>query len=138
MTVFAERRAAAALLILRLSTAAFLAVWTALKFVSPDRAQNVYNKFYKVIFQVDAPIEAFFAIGVAQALIVLLFALGVVKFWSYLAVLVMHGVSTLSTIPQLMDPGEGRNILFWAAVPVLAGCLALFLMRDLDKYSLGR
>ena len=109
-----------------------------MKFVSPERAQGIYNKFYKVIFQVEAPLEAFFAIGAVQALIVLLFALGILKFWSYLAVLIMHGVSTFSTLPQLMAPGEERNILFWAAAPVLAGCLALFLMRDLDRYSLGR
>ena len=138
MTVFAERRAAAALLILRLSTAAFLALWTSIKFVKPEGALSIYEKFYKPIFQIDVPMEAFVGVGVVQALIVLLFALGAMKFWSYLAVLIMHGVSTFSTWPQFMAMGEGHNLLYFTAVPVLAGCLALFLMRDLDRYAVGR
>ena len=115
-----------------------LALWTILKFQTPERALGVYNTFYKAIFQVEMPVEAFLPIGVVQALIVLLFALGIAKFWSYLAVLIMHGVSTFSTTPQLMAPFDDRNILFWAAVPMLAACLALFLMRDLDRYAVGR
>lgn len=133
-----QARLALSLLLMRLSAAAFLGVWTAMKLLTPERALGVYSKFFQPIFQVALPVEAFLVIGLLQAAIVLAFALGLVKFWSYGAVLIMHGVSTFSTLPQLLSPSEGTNMLFWAAVPVLAGCAALFLLRDQDRWSLGR
>lgn len=129
---------ATSLLLLRLTIAVFLALWTMVKLAAPERALGVYDKFYKPIFQVDLPLEAFLGVGALQAAIVLAFALGLLKFWSYGAVLVMHGVSTLSTWRELMDPATSPNLLFWAAVPVLASCLALFLLRRWDAYALGR
>ena len=44
----------------------------------------------------------------------------------------MHGVSTLSTIGKLMAPYEGLNILFFAALPMLAAIYVLWIYRDQD------
>jgi putative oxidoreductase len=49
---------------------------------------------------------------------------------------VLHGISTLSSYRQYLDPFD--NLLFFAAWPMLAACVALFLLRDLDtKWTLG-
>jgi putative oxidoreductase len=103
--------------------------WIATKFISPEAIQGVFAKYY---FVEQLPFAASYALGTVQALLVLGFLLGVFKFWTYGAVLVMHTVSTLSTWQQLLTPGEGPNILFWAAVPTLAAIFALFLVREKD------
>jgi hypothetical protein len=46
----------------------------------------------------------------------------------------MHAASTISTYPHIIHPfSEGRQLLFWAGVPVLAAMLSLFLLRDRDR-----
>lgn len=77
--------------------------------------------------------EAFLLIGIAQALIVLAFIVGLFRTYSYAAVLLMHSVSTLSSWRQYADPFE--NLLFLAAWPMLAACIALFLLRRHDDYT---
>ncbi len=79
-----------------------------------------------------------YAIGIVQVLIVLCFALGVLRTWSYGLVMLMHAGSTLSSWPQYLDPFEGANLLFFAAWPMLAACIALFLLREYDRlFTLG-
>lgn len=117
------------LLIMRLATAAFLLVWAIDKVVSPDHAQAVFSKFYDT----NVSPGTLAAVGAAQ-MIVVAFAAGAFRTWSYGAVLLMHAVSTASTFRQLMEPwGPGASLLFWAAVPVLAGMIALFALRSRDR-----
>ncbi|WP_346050112.1 MULTISPECIES: hypothetical protein [Natronospira] len=65
-----------------------------------------------------------------QILVYLAFLLGLFKAVSYGLVLAMHGVSTLSSWQQYLAPFD--HLLFFAAWPMLAACLALFLLRDSD------
>lgn len=120
-----------ALLILRLSLAAFLLVWVADKFINPKHSVAVLAGFYALK---DASPQIVLGLGVAQLILVLAFAAGVLRFWTYGAVLVMHaitvGVSSWKIIPPF---GPAANILFWAGIPVLAAMLALFLLRDRDR-----
>jgi hypothetical protein len=118
------------LLIMRLATAVFLLVWAIDKIVNQGHAQNVFKTFY---FTTPSP-EILTALGAAQSLIVLAFAAGFARFWTYGAVLLMHLVSTLSTYGRLLNPwGSGAQLLFWAAIPILAAMLALFLLREQDR-----
>ena len=118
------------LLIMRLATAVFLLVWAIDKIVNQGHAQNVFKTFY---FTTPSP-EILTALGAAQSLIVLAFAGGFARFWTYGAVLLMHLVSTLSTYGRLLNPwGSGAQLLFWAAIPILAAMLALFLLREQDR-----
>jgi len=73
-----------------------------------------------------------YAIGIAQVLLLLCFALGLLRTWSYGLVTLMHAGSTLSSWKQYLDPFDGANLLFFAAWPMLAACIALFLLRDHD------
>jgi hypothetical protein len=74
-----------------------------------------------------------YVIGAMEMVILLLFLAGYKKKYTYGAVLVLHAVSTLSSFKQYLAPFDGTNLLFFAAWPMLAACLALFLLRDQDK-----
>ena len=122
------------LLLIRLSATAFFLVWSLEKILMPEKQQGVFEAFYGGA----QPTEVIFVLGVLQTLIVLAFAAGAFKTWTYGALLVMHTVSTLSTTARLLDPYEGLNHLFWAAVPTPAALLALFILRRYDTlWSLG-
>ena len=66
----------------------------------------------------------------------LLFVAGLLKTWTYGAILIFHGVSTLSAFAKYLQPFD--NLLFFAAWPMLAACAALFLLRDYDTLTLSR
>ena len=121
----------ASLLLVRLAIAAFLLVWAMDKVIAPEHAQAVFSHFY--FSELSQP--ALKAIGIVQMVVIAAFAVGFARFWTYGAVLVMHTASTASTYAQLLNPwgGEGPQLLFWAAVPVLAAMIALFVLRDRDR-----
>lgn len=117
------------LVLIRLSLAAFLLVWTFKKLATPAVGQGIFEKFY-----FSSPSGTMILVlGVLQLLLVLAFAAGAFKFWTYGAVTLMHGFGTLTTLGVLAQPFEGVNALFWAAVPTLAAMIALFLVRDKDR-----
>jgi putative oxidoreductase len=125
-----DSRLAFSLLLIRFATAAFLLMWAIDKVVNPEHGQAVFSTFY--LWKPSTQI--LLALGIAQAAVVLAFAAGFARFWTYGAVLLMHAVSTASTYQGLLNPwGPGVQILFWAAVPVLAAMIALFLLRDRDR-----
>lgn len=116
---------------IRLTTAAFMMVWAVDKFWNVKHAQAVAASFY---FWKDAPAQLLMGLGVLQLLIVLAFAIGLARFWTYGAILLMHTVTTIASVGRMVPPfGPGSNILFWASVPVLAAILTLFLLRDRDR-----
>lgn len=116
------------LLLLRVGIAVVMLFWTADKIVNPDHARAVFGNFYGLSGLGDAALAA---IGSIQAILVILFLAGAFKTISYGAVLLMHTVSTLSSWRQYLEPFE--NLLFLAAWPMLAACVALFLMRGHDR-----
>lgn len=115
------------LLLLRLGIAIVMAVWAADKFVSPGHAEAVFENFYGLALTGNSIIAL---IGGAQAVIVLLFTVGLFRTWSYGLVLFMHAASTLSSWKQYLNAFD--NLLFFAAWPMLAACIALFLLRNHD------
>lgn len=66
----------------------------------------------------------------ASRRLLLAFLVGYQKRVSYGLVLVLHGVSTLSSYAKYLEPFS--HLLFFAAWPMLAACVALYLLRDLD------
>ena len=118
------------LLLLRLGVFLVMFMWTIDKFVNPGHASKVYEKFYYI-----AGMESvvMYVIGAIEIIILLMFLAGFMKKYTYGAVLVFHAVSTLSSFKQYAAPFEGPNLLFFAAWPMLAACIALFLLRDQDR-----
>jgi len=128
-----DQRLATSLLILRIGVFIVMAMWSLDKILSPDHAAAVFSNFY-FIGSIGA--TTLLIIGVVQLLIEIAFLLGLWKFWTYGYVVVFHGISTLSSWKQYLAPFD--NLLFLAAIPMLAACIALFLLRDRDtRLSLG-
>ena len=115
---------------LRLTIFMAMLVWTLDKFFNPGHAAKVYATFY---FIGGMESMAMFVIGLVELVILLGFIAGLFKKYTYGCVLGLHAISTLSSFKQYLAPFDGSNILFFAAWPMLAGCLALYLLRDCDN-----
>ncbi|MEM9494398.1 MAG: hypothetical protein AAGA09_00200 [Pseudomonadota bacterium] len=120
-----------ALFIVRASVTAFFAIWAVEKFVKPETTVAIWKGFYHVP---NLPLEASYAIGALQGLVLICFFFGVLKFWSYGFLMLMHGATTVMTYERLIDPYTGPNHLFWAAVPTLGALVALYLLRHEDTF----
>jgi len=129
------KRLSVCLLLLRIGVAIVMLVWSVDKFVRPEHTAGVFAKFY-MIPGLESGVA--YALGAMQLLLVIAFALGVLKTVTYGAVLALHTVSTLSSFQQYLNPFEGGNILFFAAWPMLSACVVLFLLRDSDSLALSR
>lgn len=130
MTSDTDRRLAICLLLLRLSVGLVLLVWAFDKILNPSHGGAVLESFYGVS---GAGVSVIQAIGVVQGIIVLAFVAGVARTWTYGAVLAMHGTTTLISWSAYLEPL--KNILFFAAWPMLAACITLFLLRDHDRLA---
>ena len=115
------------LLLLRLGIFVVMLIWTLDKFLSPAHASKVFESFYGIS---GLGTGIIYGVGVLQLLIVLGFVAGFKKTWTYGAVLLMHGISTLVSFPRYLDPLN--NLLFFTAWPMLAACFGVFYLRDLD------
>jgi hypothetical protein len=130
-TLMRDAKLEISLLIMRVAIAAFMLVWAIDKVIAPEHAQGVFSHFY---FTDPSP-AALKVMGFAQIAVITAFAAGLARFWTYGAVLLMHAVSTAATFALLINPwgGDRPQLLFWAAVPVLAAMIALFILRDRDR-----
>ncbi len=123
----ANRNLPISLLALRIGVAIVILVWSVDKLLRPEHAAGIFGNFYAMPGQGET---VFYVLGGLQ--LVLAFLAGAWRTWTYGAILAMHTVSTLSSFRQYLAPFEGPNILFFAAWPMLAACLALFLLRRED------
>ncbi len=117
------------LLFMRLTIFLVLLVWTLDKFINPEHATAVYEKFYFL----GVGHGAIYALGAIEILILLAFVAGAFKTWTYGLVMVFHGVSAISSWQRYLDPYTDFNLLFFAALPMLAACVTLFMLREQDK-----
>ncbi len=130
----ADRELELSLALMRLAIAGFLMVWVCDKLFNADSAVKTFSKYY---FGLSGD-TVMLGIGVLQLVLVLAFAAGVFKTLTYGAVTLMHAVSTFASYERYLDPLARPNILFWAAVPVLAAMIALFILRARDQmWTLG-
>jgi putative oxidoreductase len=130
------RRIALALLILRLSLGIFLLLWGIEKLVIPERTVGIYGKFYGITITTSiAPL-----LGIAQITLSLALLGGLWRRWSYGLATLLHAYSVTTSWQFLIDPwgligGEVKH-LFLAGVPVLAGFVALYMLRELDLWTI--
>lgn len=115
------------LFLLRFGVFIVMLMWTLDKFVRPGHAAGVFKKFYGI--EGFSP-TTFSVLGAAELLLLVAFVAGLGKRFTYAAVLILHAISTLSSFPQYLAPFD--NLLFFAAWPMLAACVTLYLLRDLD------
>lgn len=116
------------LFLTRLSIFLFMLPWQIMRFTKPDVINNISNKYYKFSMpEIGSTIT-----GVLMIALLLAFLIGFKKKISYLLVLILHGIGTLMTLPNLVPGLEGYNQLFLAAVPALGAMLLLYCLRDED------
>ena len=128
-----QKRVANALLLLRLGVFIVMLMWTLDKFVNPQHSGAVFEHFYGLG---GLSSTVFTIIGALQLLLLAAFVTGFMKRYSYGLVMLFHTVSTLSSWQQYLDPFN--NLLFFAAWPMLAACITLYMLRDMDtRWTLG-
>jgi putative oxidoreductase len=125
-----DKKLQLSLLLLRLSVFLVMFMWTIDKFINPGHAAKVYENFYHIA---GLQSVVMYGIAVIEMIILLLFLAGFLKKYTYGAVLIFHAVSTFSSFKQYLSPFEGPALLFFAAWPMLAVCITLFLLRDQDR-----
>jgi len=119
------------LFLLRAGVFIVMAAWTIDKFVNPGHGAKIFEMFYNVGGVGE---DIIMAIGAVQMLVILAFLGGLYKRWTYGFIMVLHGASTFISWKQYTID---INLLFFAAWPMLAACVTLFLLRDLDnKFTL--
>ncbi len=126
-----------ALAVLRVSLGVFLLLWGVEKFVIPAATVGIWGAFYGVTLAAAmVPV-----VGALESALALAVAVGLWRRLTYGSGLLLHAVSVLSSWRQLIDPwglrsGGSPNHLFLAGIPVLAGFVALYLLRDRDAWTL--
>lgn len=128
-------RIALSLLLLRIGVFIVMAVWTLDKFVRPEHAAAVFEHFYGLAGMGTILV---YGLAVAEAILLIAFVLGLMPRLTYGTVLLLHGISTFSAYQHYLHPFENNNLLFFAAWPMLAACIALYLLRDLDVWRIVR
>ena len=124
-----QKRLQVGLLGLRLGVFIVMLAWTIDKFVNPTHSSSVYAHFYGISIG-HTPL---YILGALELILLMAFVLGIRRRLSYGLVLILHGVSTLSSWPQYINPFEGSNLLFFAAWPMLAASAMLYSLRDQDR-----
>lgn len=122
-----ELRLPFSLLALRIGVFIVMILWSIDKLLNPDHAAAVFDTYYMLA---DVGPGLLAAIGIAQIAIEIAFVAGLFRTFTYGFVLVTHLISTLASFPGYLAPFD--NLLFFAAWPMLAACIALFLLRDED------
>lgn len=124
-----EKKLANTLFYLRISVALVLIMWTIDKLVNPAHGAAVYEHFY---FIPGLGENIMTIIGVAELVLIALFLIGRFKNITYLIVLIIHAVSTLTPFMTYLEPFKDTNLLFFAAWPMLAACYMLYVFRNED------
>jgi putative oxidoreductase len=115
------------LFLLRIGVFVVMLMWTLDKFARPGHAAGIFKKFYSI--DGISP-NMLYVVGAAELLLLVGFVTGTAKRYTYGLVLLLHAISTLASYQQYLAPFD--NLLFFAAWPMLAACIALYLLRDLD------
>lgn len=122
-----------ALFLLRLGVFIVMFAWTLEKLLNPGHGVKIFEHF---LFIKGLEDSAMMALGAGEMVIVLAFMAGLWKRFTYGFILVVHGISTLSSWQQYTTD---INMLFFAAWPMLAACAALYMLRDMDvKFTFGK
>jgi hypothetical protein len=114
---------------LRLGVFIVMLMWTLDKFINPAHTGKIFEIFYGVSMTNHI---VTYILASLQLLLIILFISGVKKRLSYGLILLMHAGSTFSAYAIYLSPYSNNNLLFFAAWPMLAACITLYLLRDAD------
>lgn len=124
-----EDRLPLALLVLRLGVFTVFFIWTIDKLIRPEHTASVFERYYAITGLSEI---ASYLIGALELVLILGFLAGLLKRYTYGAVLLLHAISTLASFGKYLAPFEANNLLFFAAWPMLAASFTLYYLRDAD------
>jgi len=124
-----EKKLQLSLFLLRVSVFIVMLIWTLDKFIRPEHAAKIFEMFY---FAPPLGAMVMYVLGALEMVLIIAFVVGAWKKLTYGLVLVLHAISTLSSFMLYLAPYQEANILMFAAWPMLAACITLFLLRDQD------
>lgn len=141
------RKIEISLFIIRITAAIFLGLWATLKFLRPEWAENIVKGSYKLGFLglEELPVEVAYAMGVLQLAVVLAFACGAWRFWTYGLMMLMSAAGVIGGMGALLPyfhPETGELLMGYAryprnlmltSIPTLGALIALFILRDMDN-----
>jgi hypothetical protein len=117
------------LLGLRLGVFIVFIAWTLDKLINYKHNSGMISHYYHV----EVPQWFLTALGLAELALLLAFLLlGRYKTFTYGIILFAHTVTTFVSSGRLFPPYEIHQLLYFGSIPMLAACLALFLLRDQD------
>lgn len=129
-----SNRLALVLAILRYTIFITMAMWTMDKFVRPDHAAAIFEHFYGLA---GLGVSLVYALATAEAALLIAFLIGLKPRFTYGTVLILHGISTLASYQQYLNPFDGNNLLFFAAWPMLGASFTLYILRDFDIWRMA-
>lgn len=129
----------AALLVLRVGLAWFIFLWAIHKVLTPAQYQQLAKSFDGV----DASFAQIYGVAAVQLLVCALAAIGILRYFSFSALLVMHFYTVTRRWEKFFDPFAindrgfpiNRNAVIDLAV--LGALIALVLLIRRDGWSLG-
>jgi len=128
----ADTRAAAGLLVLRITLAYFLLLWSLEKLITPAATIRIAKGFYGA----ELPVWGSYLLGVAELALALALLFGAFRTITYALSLAVHTVTILVSYRRMFDPmALIANHLWISTWPTWGGFVALFLMRNWDAYS---
>jgi hypothetical protein len=114
-------------------------IWGLDKIINPQHGIEVALKFYGGAQMSTAPMKAF---GAAQLALGFLVVVGVLRRFTYPALLLVAATTLVGVWRSIIDPLglflEGGYILFYPSLIVFAAALVLWAFRDDDAYSWDR
>jgi len=134
-----DKRDALALLIMRLGLAWFLFLWAAHKIITPKQYQGLARHFDGV----SLDFWQIYLVAGGQILICVMVALGMFRYVSYSALILIHGFTVLRRWDRFLDPFAvndrgfpvNRNPVIDLAV--LGAMIALVLLIHRDHWSVA-
>jgi putative oxidoreductase len=127
---FLQARLELSLFLLRLGVFIVMIAWAQDKVFSPDYAARVFEEFF---FIKGLGNTVMMIIGAIEILILLAFLAGLWKRFTYGFVMLVHAVSTIAGWEKYTtDIGATYSQLYYAAWPMLAAIITLYVLRDLD------
>ena len=124
------------LFLLRIGVFIVMLAWTLDKILNPAHAINIFEELY---FLKGLSNNLMIAVGIIELIIILVFLAGLFKKYTYGFIIIIHAISTIAPWQKYtIELGATYSMLYYADWPMLAACITLYVLRDLDtKYTVG-
>jgi putative oxidoreductase len=125
------------LFLLRLGVFIVMLAWALDKIFNPGHAIMIFEEIYFIRGLGDT---LMMSIGVIELIIILAFMAGLWKRYTYGFVIMVHAISAIAPWEKYtIEIGATYSLLYYADWPMLAACITLYVLRDLDvKFTVGR